>query len=400
MKRLVVLGGSHLYYSSFLTLKKSGNYHLILVDKNPDSFCIKIADDFICVDFSDVEKLLNALKHINFDGILPLNDIGVLSIARLGSKLPSLKVIEEEVALNCSYKYLMRENWAKVKGINSPNVYICDSTDDANKIFSHLNGKTIVKPYTGESGGSRGVKVAKTISQLKKAIKECQQGSNSEKVLVEDFLQCSSEHSVEVLVENCNVHILGIGDNNKECLPYRVNSSIDYPTSLSPAQISKIQNQLNLSIPALGLKNALVHAEFGQVNGEFYIFELGARSGGGDIPFIVNEIYKNNEIVLGAQLATKQQLFKSRYELKPKKIARYHFFIFGQGVVKKIHGWNWLKKQDWIKFPNIFVKVGDITKTMIDGSARQGACVVMANDRNDLEQKLNQLNKNFSIELV
>lgn len=398
MKTLVVLGGSALYYSSFLSLKKTGDYNLILIDRNPDAFCKAIVDDFICADFSDVKILSEVLARIDFDGIIPLNDIGVLAIAQIGNKFPGLKTLGIEVALNCSHKYLMREKWGLIAEINCPRVHVCKSLDEAKPHFWSLNGKAIVKPYTGESGGSRGVKVAQSLSELDDAIKECQHASRSDLVLVEEFLQCTSEHSVEVLVENSNIHILGVGDNNKAGLPYRVNSSIDYPSSLGPEEIALIQSQLNLCIPALGLKNSVVHAEFGRVEDKFYIFELGARSGGGGIPFIINEIYRNNEIVFAAQVSTGDLPFIKNIRLNPVQVARYHFFMFGQGVVKGINGLTWLKKQDWVKFPHIFVQVGDEIRAVVDGSARQGACIVIASDKIDLDYKLAQLNENFSVE--
>ena len=148
--------------------------------------------------------------------------------------------------------------------------------------------------------------------------------ADDSKVLIEEFMDYQSEHSIECLVSDEIAEVILIGDNHKIELPFRVNKKITYPTNLSKNKQSKLIELCKRSIDALGISFGAVHIEAGFKKGDPYLIELGLRAGGGAIFHPITKIVTGYDYVSEA-VKVLLGINVAKYDFRLKKKVEYQF---------------------------------------------------------------------------
>lgn len=333
MKKKVMILGASRYYSKSVESVRSAGYHVIVVDRNPQSDAFKVSDDAVVCDTLDKEGVLRAAREHGISGIISVNDYGVPTAAYVANRL-NLLGISEEVAFLSTDKEAMRKKWIEA-GIPCPRVEIGRTTQEIMAAIKRIGFPCILKPAHGIGGGSRGVVVLHEESEIEKGIEHSQRYYEDKDVIVESFIESEYEHSAECLIYEGKVYVLAVSDKVKIPLPYRVDTDVLYPSRVTGTRLEKLKAVVSDSILSLGINIGAAHVELATTKDGFCLFELGARCGGGGTPEPicthvsgVNQFLEQVKILLG----------DGNIQLHPKSEnpCNYHFVIFKPGKIKKI----------------------------------------------------------------
>ena len=371
---ILILGGSLYYKHTFNRLKDRG-FKIGCIDNNPQAHCKEIADYFIHCDYSNIDMTLKKISNLGIDYILPMNDIGVLSSALLSEKL-SLRGISVNIAKRAVSKSLMKKQWI-IDNLPTPKFFIVDNYNKAYEAINNIGVPCILKPANFPGGGSRGVIVVNKIQDLSYALSFTKDFCDDSKILIEEFMDYQSEHSIECLVKNNDIEVILIGNNYKMNLPFRVNQKITYPTNISKSKQRKLIDLCCKAIRSLGIKLGPVHIEIGFQDEKPYLIELGARAGGGAIFHPITELvtgvdypYETVNIFLNQQIRYNPKVMNKKIE--------YNFITnqFPNTAVNEL-------KEKLEKDPKIFdyhIAPGfDCTKKIETGLDRQGYLISVEN---------------------
>lgn len=376
MKTILILGAGSLYADTINAVKKAG-LKVVCADRNPFAPTRNLAHIFENVDILDVDGLLQIAHRHNVDGIMPLNEFGVIPASEVAKRL-GLPGLSPEVAHKCTNKALMRNLW-HAAAVRQPDYYVISNVREGMEAALSLGYPFIMKPLS--SCASRGVTLVRTPEQVKSLFKETVHFSESGEVVAEGFLD-GEEFSVEAVVHHNHVIILAVA--LKEIIPkfpYRITQALNYGISLDNDSRKDLENQLQKAANALDLSNWVIHSEFILTRRGWEIIELAARGGGG---YIFGSIV---EYVSGYPYAAALAECVTRNNLPlpddlQNRGSSFRFLIPPSGRLISISG-----IKEALSFSNViraemWIKEGDIIPNVTNGTQRSGCIITRAPDFN------------------
>ena len=394
-KKVIILGASR-YQTKGIEAAKNAGYYIIALDRNPESVGFASADEGIVCDISDQESVLKIALTQQVSGIVAINDTGVPVAAYVASKL-GLPGITPEVAELSSNKELMRKVWLE-KGIPCPKVFVATTPEEFKKGFEYIGFPCILKPAHGLGGASRGVIVVHNPDETQAAITFTQSFYEDKTTLIESFIDAQYEHSAEVLIYNGKVSVIAISDKIKTPLPYRVDKNVLYPTVINGQQLEQLKKTIIESVIALGINNGAAHVELATTSSGFYLFELGARCGGGGTaePIVhyatgINEFVEVIRILAGDEPK----------QLTPicNRGANYHFLTPESGTLKEVSGMDDLLNMPGILDAEFFKKPGEFIPEVKVGTERSGFIIAVGETREEAYRNGVEAEKKLQITL-
>ncbi|PCI42156.1 MAG: hypothetical protein COB46_01190 [Rhodospirillaceae bacterium] len=367
-RKVLILGGGR-YYLRGIQAACDAGYHVVVADRDENAPAKDVATTFETVDYSDSSAILKLARKHGINGIVPLNDYGVVTAAYVAQSL-ALPGLSPTVASRSSNKENMRNIWVK-HGVPCPRFEVVKDKRDFVSAVQRIGYPCIFKPAHGIGGASRGVIVVNGPEDLKKAIQFTLSFYNDPTTLVEEFVQATSEHSAELLIQNGQAHILAIGDKVKSDMPYRVDRNVLYPTKLHGKQLASVEKALQEAVKAIGINMGAVHVEIACTKEGVVLFELGARCGGGGtpdpiVPYVtgINYFLKTIECHLGVNIDSLQAT--------EDRGCNYHFLFPKPGIVKSINGFDEVVALPGILDAGLFVGPGDTIPPVRTGLDRSG----------------------------
>lgn len=278
----MILGASR-YYARSIRKARSLGYRVIAVDRDAGAEGFRDADHHEVVDITNRDGVLTAARALGIDAIVPLNDFGVETAAFVAHHL-QLPGISVQAAAMATRKTLMRQAW-DAAGLPQPRWRQAGAAASALAAARELaTFPLIVKPADSHGGASRGVSVARNEAELHTAIAFAQSAYAADpEIVLEEWID-GLEHSVETVTWQGETRVLVVSDKVKTPLPYRVDKSVDYPTSLAPAERDALCRVVIAAVRSLGITIGAAHVELCTTPQGPVLFELGARCGGGGTP--------------------------------------------------------------------------------------------------------------------
>lgn len=368
MKKIMILGASILQLPAILKAKEMG-LQVIAVDMDKNAIGFKDAD--VCLEIStiDIQKVIDAAKRYDIDGIITIaSDMPMRTVAAVAKEL-NLVGITEETALKATNKALMRE-CLKEHDVPIPLFFKVSDYDKYLNIVKLFSSKFIVKPT--DNSGSRGILLVqdiKNIHEIEYAFDYSKKYSRSGEIVVEEYME-GPEVSVETLSIDGEVNIIAITDKFTTGSPNFVEMGHSQPSQL----LQQIQNQIKeiaiKAIIAIGIDNGPSHTEIIVTNEGPKIVELGARLGGDNItthlvPLStgVDMVKCCIEIALGN---------KPDFDRKVNGGSAIRYFQMPTGKIKGIFGLNRAKLMPCIKQISFIKKPGDYVNVIKNSSDRIG----------------------------
>lgn len=397
-KIMIVAGGD--WQIELVKKAKSMGHYVICTNLYENSPAFPYADACEVANVLDKRKNLEIAKKYMPDAVISdQSDIAVPTVAYLNEQL-GLRGIGTDKANLFTDKSLQRQ-FCRKHGIAIPNFKLCTTPKDAIPMLEKYK-KIIIKPIDSQS--SRGVYTIESEDELQKRYKNSIEWSNRQKVfLAEEYID-GDEFTVDGLVVNGNHYPLCI--SVKQMYPKNPNISRTQTYSfLSNKYDYNLLRETNKTfIEAVGLPMGLTHSEYEEHKGKFYLIEAGARGGGSNlsgkiVPFM-SEI-DNYEYLIKEALGEEvdENFVKSKVFSKDKYVIM-RFFDFGEGIVKKVKGRQFLQNHPMLIDYQLEVKPGDELKQLEYGRLRPGHFIIGGDGKDNVTKAAKKILETVEVEFV
>lgn len=372
MKRILILGGSEFQIPFIKKAKKQG-YYVGVIDINEYAPGKKFADISYTASLKDKEAVLKIANEFKPNGItVGMIDIAVPTCAYITSKL-SLPGIDELTALYATNKFEMIKAFKKN---NVPHPWFVYVPKEYIKDKINVSFPAIVKPI--DMAGSRGIYLVNDEVELKVAMIESSNSSDTGNILVEEYLD-GPEVSVELIIKDSIPHVIQITDKTTSGAPHFAEIGHLQPSQLPKEILKNISKVACDAAIAIGLKNSLAHAEIKITNKGPKMIEIGARAGGDGIAEQLIELSTGisfSEVAIRIAMG-KEIKFSNKITNKSSCI---RFILTKKGVLKSIKGVAKAKEVANIEEINITGVIGKYYDDMVDNSGRIGYIISSADE--------------------
>lgn len=274
-KKIAIIGASYLQQPLVEKAKEMGLY-VICFAWEKGAVCKNIVDKFFPISIIDKDEICAVCKREKIDAICTIaSDIASITVSYVANKL-ELNANEYEVAINSNNKFNSRKIFMQ-NNILCPDFF--EVSDEVVSKRQILNFPLIVKPV--DRSGSLGVQIVSNKEQLYNAIKQANEFSFSNQVIVEEYIDSDLEVSVEFISFKGKHYFLSITDKITSGKPEFVEIEHKEPSALPLIVQNEIIDTTIQALNALKISDGASHTEF-KINkdNKLYIIEVGARMGG------------------------------------------------------------------------------------------------------------------------
>ena len=280
MKKLMILGGSRYAIPLIEKAHKLGLY-VITVDYLPDNIAHKYSDEFCNISIIEKEKVLEAAKERNIDGIVSFAcDPGVVSAAYVAEKMSLPFQCSYETACILQDKGKFRQ-FLTENGFNCPKAKRYEDKDSPFQDIDFFNWPVIVKPT--DSAGSKGVTRVDKPEDLQKAIEIALDCAHNGAFVIEDFLTFEGYHSsTDPFTVDGKIVFMTYSDqlfDPDADNPYTP-AYIIWPSTMKEGYQTELTSEIQRLMTLLGMRTGIYNIETCVADGKPYIMEVSPRGGG------------------------------------------------------------------------------------------------------------------------
>lgn len=397
---IMVLPGALWQLKLIQTIKSMG-YRVLVVHPDDKGAAVPYADIVEYSDILDQQAVLEIARKYQVVAVMSDEcDIATPTLAYVSSQL-GLPTQTEAMATLYTDKSKMRD-FCKLHNLPHPQYQVCANLDEALAFYCALGKKMIIKPIDANS--SRGVYSITSEAELRAHFDEAMHYSHHRHaVICERYIQ-GAEFSVDGITFPDGQHVC-LAISEKKQFSYNQNlDEILYFSYDSPEyDYNRLREIDDKFVELSKLPFGFTHAEYKYEDGEFYLIEIGARGGGAMISsHIVPALTGIDNYRLLVDMFTGKDVAMTRDDCgKPySKVAVLQFFDTTEkgGVVKAIHGAEFMNSNPHILYWQMNFKEGDTIHRPTDGGNRIGFYVAWAENREAMKQLQAEIDRNVVIE--
>lgn len=389
MKKLLIICGGKFQIPIVKKAKEMG-YFVINSNLYENSPAFKYADSHYVIDVLNWQKNLEVAKKEHVDGVISeQSEISVRTVAKVSEAL-NLKSISTELSKLYTNKYLMRE-FCRQNNFFYPKYLKTTDKKKACDFVKRINKKTIMKPLDAMS--SRGIYIINTVDDVISNFENCCKNSSDKKsVIIEEYID-GPEFTVDGITINGKHYCLAISEKQHFKHNPSIANRLFFSYSNEKYNYDELRKVCNSIIESSQLKFGLTHSEFKFYNNKFYLIEMAARGGGGNIatdivPFISGiDNYKYYISSAANDLINFDEMdFLNTIKCSKNKIAVLGFLDFdSKGLpIKEIVGLDFVKKIEGLHKLQINFEIGDIIKHAEDDSSRSVSYILFSDSKEKL----------------
>ena len=285
-KKIMILGGGLNQISLFNVAKELG-YYSILCDSKDNTICMQYCDQFIQIDISKSECVVEVAKKENVDGVVSNTESLMMCLSEVQTELNLIGNPVESIN-KLSNKKLFRDSLKK-NGLFAPTAEQCNDYDEALMKLEIVGVPAIIKPE--ESSGSRGTYILNNKKDLHKNVfDDSLKWSRNNRVLIESFVDMSGKNAIEaeMFVFNGKIEHLfcfrTIRDKKYSTIPQCYCSAIEIDDELQ----NRIFDELSRIVSHLQIMWGEYNVELSFTsNNDIFIIEINSRQGGMRLPEFV-----------------------------------------------------------------------------------------------------------------
>lgn len=326
----MILGGTKFQYSALESARQFG-LKTIVVDKNPECFLSKSADEFFPIDLIDVDLIVALAVEKNIIGALTLqSDIGIKAIGSINETL-NLRGINRETSINCTDKISMRRCLYK-REINQPVFKIVDNSHMALVAAQEIGYPVMAK--SPNNSGSRGIYRINNNFEMNRFILNTQVDLLDKKIIIEKCL-VGTEFGAQGFFENGILKFLAIHNDTMGGENYIVPVGHSFPF-LSKVKDTVVHSFAQEIGAALGIQDGPVNFDFISDREQLFVIEVGARIGATGLPELVKAFFGVDLIALNIKMFLNQVqniIIEQRKESVACRVIEAH----SEGVIRKIN---------------------------------------------------------------
>lgn len=272
MEKVLLLCSSHNDLGTIRALKKL-DYYIISTGNVPDLIGQSLVDEYIQMDYSDKDKILELAKEKNIDKICQCcNDFGVYTAAYVAEQmgLPGYDSYNTTLILHNKDKF---KKFAKEIKLLSPLSESFDNKNDALEWLNKTEFPVIVKPTDASAGN--GIQKISNCNEAPKAVEYAFSKSRCHKIVIEPYITGSQHGFCTFLI---NEKVVASCSNNEYSIlnPYRVEIDTFPADNIEAAKEILIQ-EIETIAHELKLKNGIFHLQYIMKGDTPYIIEVMRR---------------------------------------------------------------------------------------------------------------------------
>lgn len=281
-------------------------------------------------DITDFAGLVEAIHESigtlgTIDRLIALSEFDLISAAKLREHFKIQGNFPEQVA-RFRDKVVMKQT-ILAAGLKAPVYNELNAYEDALAFARQHGFPLIIKPRNGAA--SIGVMKIDSLQ----ALEEARASISLEDSQIEQYIEGVIYH-VDGIADNSGVAFSKVSQYVNTCFEFSQGKALGsyvLPDNLFSRQIEQFTEDC---LSALGIFNSAFHLEIICNEGELYFLEVGARVGGGEIPFTMAEVYKIDLYQEWISL----QLNSGRSSLRDRESEHYTsgFVLFPEPVGKKL----------------------------------------------------------------
>lgn len=395
MKKILLLGGSAQQVVAIETAKKLG-YYTVLCDYLKDNPGQYVADKFYLASTTDKELMLDIAKKESIDGVIAYaSDPAAPTAAYIAEKMNLAGNPFNSVEILCN-KDKFREFLKKNK-FNAPVSQGFSSLDDAKDKLDIFNLPVIIKPV--DSSGSKGVTIVNTKDNYENALKYAFSYSRTKRIIIEEYLEKKHKYLIggDIFVHDGKVKIWGLMNCHRD---KTVNPLVpvgkSFPVELESEDYINVKETLQKLVSKLEIKNGPMNVELiVDKNNKVWPIDIGPRSGGNMIPDLLNLIFDIDVVELCIKVAMGEKISLDS-DIEGKKFFATHNLHSAQnGKLKEIVFSDEIK--EYVLKKNIYLKNGSDVEYFDNASKALGIVFLKFNNKNEMDKKLENINRLIQI---
>lgn len=360
------------------------------------------ADRYRLVGSKRIEDIVALAKEWHaeqrFDGVMTFSESSVITVAAVAEAL-GLPGIGVEAAVNSRNKYLMRQAYERA-GAPIPSFRLVESLGQALEAAEEFGYPVIVKPTLG--AGSHLVFRVDSPEQMSDRFPQAADGiknlfwANSEAdgvdlgpngLLVESFLD-GAEYLMEAVAWDDEVYLGSVVDRITEEGQTFDDDIHHAPTSLSDADVAKVQAVVKAGAHAMGLRRSVMHAEVRFHNGEPHLLEIASRVGGGGLDMIARLTAGHDPIKAVVDIACGVRPGVRHFQPTGTHITAM-CLICDEGVVDHVEVPVEVSESDRVFLLKITARPGDLIRRPPNGNTILGFLGTTGNSQEDAFKTMN-----------
>lgn len=274
MKKLLMLSAT-IFEIPLIQAAQAQGYYVITTGNNASAPGHKISDEYAAFDYSDYEGMVELAKELKINAISQgCSDNCALVAAYMGEKL-GLKGHDTYENAQIIHRKDKFKQFAREAGIKSPAARYYESVEEAlGQAMEDI--PLIVKP--SDQAGGKGVSTVYDSEAYQKAVLKAFNMSRDGRIVVEPFIE-GTLHSLSTFIIDQRVAAYTTLNDYSYANKYLTN------TGVSPAD--NWERAIKVLIPEtekvarkLGLVDGLLHMQYMERQGEFWIIEMMRRMPG------------------------------------------------------------------------------------------------------------------------
>jgi biotin carboxylase len=276
-QRLMILGAND-EQTPLIAAAKARGIETVVIDANPSSPGVALADVYIRHDLMDAEACIALARQRQIDGVCTaVLSLGMRTVGAVAQAL-SLPGLRERSALYVTDKAAMRAR-LEAAGVPSVPYRLVRNAAEAIDAARAIGLPVVIKPPDGS--GSRGVRVVHDIAALPEAFADAaaalRSADDAQVVLIEQCIT-GQEYGVNGFFFGGETHLVTVRAKRLTELPYRQELAYVYPPALTDDEERALADYLTQIARALELEDVPFHADMMRDEaGAFRLIELGAR---------------------------------------------------------------------------------------------------------------------------
>lgn len=397
--KIMVLPGT-IWQVPLMKKIKSLGHELYLANPVKNEGVYEHADHFLETDIFAYDRIIPYCKKEKIDVVMSDEcDIATDVIAKINKEIGA-NCLSVDMANLFTNKFLMRE-FCRKRSINAIPYCRCTTIPEALAFYNEHGPKVIMKPL--DSNSSHGVFTVNSETDILEKFNETLTFSrNSKAVLLEKYIE-GTEFTVDGVMTESGHITLAISEKEHYQHNNNIAKSLFFTQKNSKFDYDLLRKTNDELLNATGLPFGLTHVEYKYQDGKYYLIEMAARGGGNLISAIIAPFMADidNYDYFIKKTIDNNYSYKLVANIDNDRTAILKFLDLPceGGVVKKIHGEEYLLSETRIKSYKLNFSVGDYIHQPESDSVRIGYYIICAETRAEFDEVIQNISDKLKIDI-
>lgn len=282
-KTLLILGATA-YSINVVKMAKEMGARTIVVDPVIDAPAKKYSDKYFDVDTTDIDELYKIAKEEKVDGVFTgYSDVNLFSCRELCDRLNLPFYGSLDNIIKTTDKLLFKEMCRKYDVGTVPQY----KEDELQSVPYPI----IIKP--ADSWGSKGITVCYRYEDTAAAIEKARKFSKTSQIIIEKYMGGFDDVNIDYVMQDGKIILTAVGDryvNTEQKGLSPLTAAVVYPSKHLKKYIEILDEKVKRMFYEEGLHNGTVFIQSFFDGEQFYFFEMGYRTGGGQSSLMISKI--------------------------------------------------------------------------------------------------------------